>query len=61
MSPLVWLQNLFSGDQPEKGEELILTLQEQIKAWRKANRKMGWNITPQEFDKLAIMPSLTVS
>jgi len=61
MSPLIWLRNLFSRDQPEKGEELILTLQEQIKAWRKANRKMGWNITPAEFDKLAIMPSLADS
>jgi len=41
------------------GDESILTVQEQIKAWRKANRKMGWNITQEEFDKLVMIPSLT--
>ena len=45
--PLVWLRNLCSKGQPKKGDESILTLQEQIKAWRKANREMGWNITPE--------------
>jgi len=40
------------------GDESILTVQEQIKAWRKANLKMGWNITQEEFDKLAMLPSL---
>ncbi len=59
MSPLVWLRNLCSKSQPKKGDESILTLQEQIKAWRKANRKMGWNITLDEFDKQEILPSLT--
>ena len=56
MSPLVWLRNLYSKGQPKKGDELILTLQEQIKAWRKANRKRGWNITQEEFDNLAMPP-----
>jgi hypothetical protein len=59
MSPLVWLRNLCSKDQPKKGDELILTLEEQIKAWRIANRKMGWNITPAEFDMPAALPKLT--
>ena len=59
MSPLVWLRNLCSKDQPKKGDELILTLPEQIKAWHKANRKMGWNIPQDEFDKQEILPSLT--
>jgi len=59
MSPLVWLQNLCSKGQPKKGDELILTLQEQIKAWRKANHKMGWNITPDEFDMPDALPKLT--
>ena len=58
MSPLVWLRNLYSKSQPFKGGELILTLPEQLKAWRKANRKMGWNITQDEFDKQEIMPSV---
>jgi len=51
MSPLDWLRDLFSEGRPKKGDESILTLQEQIKAWRKANRKMGWNIPQDEFDK----------
>ena len=51
MSPLAWLRNIYSKGQPKKGDESILTVQEQIKAWRKANRKMGWNITQDEFDK----------
>ena len=59
MSPLDWLRNLYSKDQPKKGDESILTLPEQIKAWRKANRKMGWNITQDEFDKQEIFPLLT--
>ena len=57
MSPLVWLRNLYSKSQPNKGDESILTLQEQIKAWRKANHKMGWNIPREEFDKQEMMPS----
>ena len=57
MSPLVWLRNLCSKGQPKKGKESILTLQEQIEAWRKANRKMGWNIPQDEFDKQQILPS----
>lgn len=59
MSPLLWLRNLCSKGQPKKGDELILTLQEQIKAWRKANRKMGWNITQDEFDEQEILPLST--
>jgi hypothetical protein len=59
MSPLVWLRNLCSKGQPKKGDELILTFPEQIKAWHKANRKMGWNIPQDEFDKQEVLPSLT--
>ena len=61
MSALDWLRNLYSKGQPKKGGELILTLQEQIKAWHKANRKMGWNITQDEFDKQEIISSSTDS
>ena len=59
MSPLVWLRSLCSKGKSKKGDESILTLQEQIKSWHKANRKMGWNITQDEFDKQEILPSLT--
>ncbi len=59
MSPLVWLLNLCSKCQPKKGDDLILPLQEQIKSWRNANRKMGWNIAPDEFDMHDALPKLT--
>ena len=59
MSPLDWLRNLFTEGRPKKGDELILALPEQIKAWRKANRKMGWNIPQDEFDMPDALPKLT--
>jgi hypothetical protein len=61
MSPLVWLRNLYSKSQPKKEDESILTVQEQIKAWRKANLKMGWNIPQAEFDTQEIRPLSTDS
>ena len=54
MSPLVWLQNLCSKDQPKNNDQSILTVQEQLKAWRNANRKMGWNIPQDEIDNQEI-------
>jgi hypothetical protein len=54
MSPLVWLRNICSKGKPKKGEESILTMQEQIKAWRHANRKMGWKIPQDEFNNQEI-------
>ena len=51
MSSWVWLRKLYSKCQSTKKEEIILSLREQIKTWRLANRKMGWNITEDEFDQ----------
>lgn len=51
MLPLDLLRNLRSKGKPKKGEESILTVQDQIKAWRLANRKMGWNIPENELEK----------
>ena len=59
MLPIVWLRNLCSKGQSKKGDGLILSLQEQIKTWREANRKMGWNITPDEFDMPDALPKLS--
>jgi hypothetical protein len=59
MSPLVWLRNLCSKGKPKKEDELILNWPEQIKAWHKANRKMGWNIPQAEFEKQEKPASLT--
>ena len=59
MSPLLWFRNFFPRTQPGGRSALILPLQEQIKSWRTANRKMGWGITPEEFDMLEVLPTLT--
>jgi hypothetical protein len=50
MSPVRWLRKLYSKGQSKKTDETILSLREQVKAWRQASRKMGWNITEDEFD-----------
>lgn len=45
-----------------KGKDLlILPVHKQINAWHKANRKMGWGIKEEEFDKIGEPPSLTES
>jgi hypothetical protein len=59
MSPLVWLRNICSKGKLKKGEESILTVQEQIEAWRQASRKMGWKIPEAEFDQQEIISSST--
>ena len=57
MSPIDWFRNLYSKGQPKKQDESILTIQEQLKAWRIANRKMDWNIPLAEFDEQEIISS----
>ncbi len=43
-----------------KGENLLLLpIDWQVKAWKKANRKMGWGIERREFQKIVVPPSLT--
>jgi len=53
-----WFRSLCSKGQPKTGANLILSMQEQVKAWRKASQKMGWKITDNEFDRLEARPSL---
>jgi hypothetical protein len=55
---LAVFRNLGSKGRPETGGDLILPVQEQIKAWRKASQKMGWEITANEFDRLEALPLL---
>jgi hypothetical protein len=57
MSHLVWLRKVCSKGKPKKRDESILTVQEQLKAWRIANRKMDWNIPQAEFDRQEITAS----
>ena len=59
MSALAWLRKLRSHSQSKNGSTIILPVVNQIKAWRKTSRKMGWPITQDEFDTLKIPPELT--
>ena len=46
---------------PQGQTRLILPFERQIKAWRKANRKMGWGIKETEFADLHEPPGITES
>jgi len=59
VSALAWLQKLCSKERSNGRDMLILPVQDQIKAWRKADRKMGWGITQNEFDTLKSLPTLS--
>ena len=59
--PLFWLRRVFLKDRIEGEEQLILPVDAQIEAWRKANRKMKWGISDGEFEKVEEPPSLTES
>ena len=54
-----WFRNLGSKDQPKTGGDLILPVREQIKAWRKASRKMDWKIADDEFNTFETLPILS--
>jgi len=45
--------------QPKTEGDLILPMQEQVNAWRKASRKMDWAINDNEFNMLEIKPLLS--
>ena len=53
---LKWLKRPFSKADPIP---LILPINQQIKAWHKANRKMAWGISIEEFDSIESPPLLT--
>ena len=50
---------------PEKNSfsqtSLILPIDREVKAWRKANQKMGWGIDEKEFEDLPEPPAITQS
>lgn len=52
MSPIPWLRNIFSNGQLKSSSAQILSLEGQIKAWHRANRKMGWGVEMEEFRQL---------
>jgi uncharacterized protein YndB with AHSA1/START domain len=52
MAPLGFFHNLFLKGSPQSRGAIILPVKEQIKAWRRADHKMGWSIDNSEFEKL---------
>ena len=56
---LAWFHRSGFNRRAKPGGDLILPKQEQIKAWRKANRKMDWGILPDEFDVLQDPPLIS--
>jgi hypothetical protein len=52
------LKKLFKG-KSKNLPDLILPIPKQIKAWRRANRKMAWGIPPLEFDRIKAPLKLT--
>lgn len=56
-----WLRKLFLKDPAVEDKDQILACALQIKAWRRANRRMDWFIRDEEFEAAAQLqrPSLT--
>ncbi len=61
MSPLRFIHNMFLKSNPQSREAIIFQMKEQVKAWHRADRKMGWGIDNNEFEMLekSILPPLT--
>jgi hypothetical protein len=51
--------NIFFKGKSENLADLIHPIPKQIKAWRRANRKMAWGIQQPEFDRMKSPPELT--
>ena len=53
MSPFRFIHNIFLKSNPQSRNAIIFPMKEQVKAWRRANQKMGWGIDNNEFEMLA--------
>ena len=59
MSFLKWIQHLSLKSNPKRHSLGLLPMDHQIKAWRKANRKMAWGIPSEKFENVGSIPLLT--
>lgn len=61
MSPFRFIHNIFLKGNPQSRSAIIFPMKEQVKAWRRANQKMGWSIDNNEFEMLekSFPPPLT--
>jgi hypothetical protein len=53
------MANYFTYDKSLKWSDLILPVCEQVRSWRKTNRKRKWRITSAEFERVLQKPELT--
>lgn len=53
------MPGLFKKDAHDDAAHFILSARDQIKAWKKANRKMKWGITKEDFAAIGAPPSLS--
>jgi hypothetical protein len=60
MTVFIKFKNIFLKNKSARNGQ-VLPMKEQLKAWRRADRKMGWGIDNDEFEKLATSspPNLT--
>ena len=61
MALLHFIHSLFLKNRPPNQGAVILPMKEQIKAWRRAGKRMGWSIDDNEFEVLEeyFLPYLT--
>jgi len=60
MTSARWFKSLFSAGRPRRVEDgAILPLEDQIRAWRRASKRMDWGIRRDEFQAIGTPPSLT--
>lgn len=56
MSPFRFIHTLFLRADTENRNPTILSVEDQINKWRRADRKMDWNIGKDEFERLETLP-----
>lgn len=61
MTPFIWIQNMFLKNKSAVRNDQVLPMKQQLKAWHRANRMMGWRIDNEEFEVLesSLPPHLT--
>jgi uncharacterized protein YndB with AHSA1/START domain len=60
-APFHFIHNLFFKSSAPSRNTAIFPLKEHIKAWRRADQKMGWRIANGEFDKLSVLLPLPLT
>jgi len=61
MTRFIWIQNIFLKTKTAARDDQVLPMKQQLKAWQRANRMMGWGIDIEEFEVLeaSLTPLLT--